>query len=168
MASAVIIPFAPEASESAAARKRYEGAYRVAERTISFGETVRLGGLFLAGVTWMGAVVAFQASPAERSGFPVVTASLIAAAVLVILIAHVLSMLVRAQAHLLVAAVDTAVSASPFLSNAQRLEVMSLGKAAGFVGWECARVRDLALLAQHPPAVPGGATLPTVETRQAA
>ena len=91
-----------------------------------------------------------------------------AAAVLVILIAHVLSMLVRAQAQLLVAAVDTAVSASPFLSNAQRVEVMALGKAAAFVGWECARVRDLALLEQHRPAAPRGATPPTVETRQAA
>lgn len=168
MASAVIIPFAPETSESTAARKRYEGAYRVAERTITFGETVRLGGIFLAGVIWMGAVVAFQASPAERSGFPVVSASLTAGAILVILLSHVLSMLVRAQAQLLVAAVDTAVMASPFLSNAQRGAVMSWGKAAGLVGWECARVRDLALLAQRRQAAPRGVIRSATEMRQAA
>lgn len=126
MSTAVVIPFAPQSTESTIAMERYQDAYRTAENTIDYGETVRLGGIFLAGVIFLGSLVAFQVSPAERSGFPMVTVSLIGCAVLVVLIAHVWSQVFRVQGQLLKAAADSAVNSSPFLSNAQRIEVMAL------------------------------------------
>jgi hypothetical protein len=126
MSTAVVIPFAAPSTERTAAVERYQDAYRMAQTAIDFGETVRLGGIFLAGVIFVGSLAAFQVSRAERSGFPVVTVSLIACAVLVVLIAHVWSMVFRVQGQLLKVAADAAVNSSPFLSNVQRTEVMSL------------------------------------------
>lgn len=126
MSTAVVIPFAPQSADGTAVVERYQDAYRMAETATDFGETVRLGGIFLAGVIFIGSLAAFQVSPAERSGFPVVTVSLIACAVLVVLISHVWSMIFRVQGQLLKAAADAAVNSSPFLSNAQRTEAMSL------------------------------------------
>lgn len=126
MSTAVVIPFAPQSNENTAVMERYQDAYRMAETAIDFGETVRLGGIFLAGVIFLGSLVAFQLNPAERSGFPVVTVSLMACAVLVVLMAHVWSLVFRVQGHLLKAAADSAVHSSPFLSNAHRIEAMSL------------------------------------------
>jgi hypothetical protein len=126
MSTAAVIPFAPQPTESSAAMERYRDAYRMAGATIDFGETVRLGGIFLAGVIFVGSLVAFQVSQAESSAFPAVTVTLIACAVLVVLIAHVWSMVFRVSGQLLKTATDSAVNSSPFLSNAQRSEAMSL------------------------------------------
>jgi len=135
MASTVIIPFAPETKESGPARERYQEAYRAAETTARFSETIRNGGLFIAGAVWFVALIVFQARSAERSGFPVVSVSLVACAVLAILISHIMSMGFQAWAQLLKTTVDSAVASSPFLSNAQRMEAMFLGKQKTSVGW---------------------------------
>lgn len=128
MNAAVVTTLVPESSESTAAIERYEGAYRAAERAVAFGEGVRLGGIFLGGVVFVGAAVAYQFSPAERSGFPVVSALLIVGAVLAVLISQILSMGFHIQGQLLKATLDSDVNSSPFLSNAQRARVMSLRK----------------------------------------
>lgn len=126
MNAAVVTTLVPGSSESTAAIERYEDAYRAAEKAVAFGETVRLGGIFLGGVVFVGAAVAYQFDPAERSGFPVVSALLIAGAVLVVLISQILSMGFHVQGELLKATLDSDVNSSPFLSNAQRAKVMSL------------------------------------------
>jgi hypothetical protein len=130
MSAAVVTTLVPESSEATTTIERYQAAYRAADRTIAFAETVRVAGIFLAGVLFVSAVVTFQMSPAERSGFPVVCASLIACAVLMILISHALSMGFQTQGQLLETALDSAVNSSPFLSNAQRARIMSLREEA--------------------------------------
>ncbi len=154
MGTAVVLPFPPEISESGAAVERYQDAYDVAEATTGLVETVKNGGIFLAGMVWIGALIVFQARPAERSGFPIVSALLVAGAVLLILISQILSIGLRVMAQLLAASIDSAVASSPFLSKAQRVEVMALLKPKAAVGWECARVRDLALLRHYAQSAP--------------
>ena len=125
--SAAVIPIrAREFSESMAAIERYQDAYREAERAVAFGETVRLGGIFLGGVVFVVALVAFQLSPAARSGFPMVSILLLACTVLLVLTSHVLGMGFHVQGKLLKAVLDSDVNSSPFLSNAQRAKAMSL------------------------------------------
>lgn len=125
MSTARVIPFTNDSVESTSVMERYREAYQTAERATDFAETVKLVGIFLAGLVFIAAVVVFQSSPAERSGFPVVSAWLIAAAVLVVLASHLLSMVFRIQGWMLEAAIDSAVNSSPLLSNAHRTRVIS-------------------------------------------
>jgi len=124
MSTARVIPFAYDSAESTAAQERYRKAYRVAETATSFAETVRLAGIFLAGIIFIAAVLVYEMSPAERSGFPTIAACLIGGAILAVLAAHLWSMVFRVQARLLEVAVDAAVNSSPLLSNAQRTGLM--------------------------------------------
>src|SRR5271167_2613891 len=116
MNAALITTLVPESGESTAAIERYQGAYRAAETVFTFGETVRLGGIVLGGVVLVGALVEFLLNPAEHSGFPVVFGSLIACAVLLVLVAQILGMGFHGQGQLLKAVLDSAVNSSPFLS----------------------------------------------------
>ncbi len=128
MSAAVVTSLVPESSKSTAAIERYECAYNAAETVVAFGERVRLGGIVLGGVVFVGALVELLSNPAERYGFPVVFASLVACAVLLVLISQIFGMGLHGQGQLLKAALDSDVNSSPFLSNAQRAKVMSLGR----------------------------------------
>jgi hypothetical protein len=129
MSAAVITTFVPESSESTAAIERYERAYREAETMVTFGETVKLGGIFVGGLVVIGAVMEVLFNPAERFGFPVVLASMIACAIVMALLSQILGMGLHGQGELLKAAIDSDVNSSPFLSNAQRAKAMSLRRA---------------------------------------
>jgi hypothetical protein len=152
MSTAVIIPFAPKTTATTAAIERYGHAYDVSEKTSAFAETVRLGGIAVAGVLWVCALIAYQAIPRERSGFPVATAVFIGVALWILLVSQVVRRGFLAQGQLLESVIDSAVTASPFLSNPQRVEVMALRRPRALVGWECLRVRDRALGERHQPA----------------
>ena len=130
MSTATVLSFTPESNQSTALIEKYRLAYRVSESAMAFAETVKLAGIFLAGVIVVAALIVFQTNPAERVGFPVVSASLAAGAVLVVLAAHLWSMVFRVQGRLLEIAVDSAVNSSPLLSNAERTRAMSLPKEA--------------------------------------
>lgn len=157
MSTAVIIPFAPKTSETTATLERYEHAYTVSRKTAAFAETVTLGGIAVAGVLWVCALIAYQAIPRERSGFPVVTAVLIGGALWVLLVSQVVRRGFLVQGQLLESVIDSAVTSSPFLSRPQRIEVMALRRPPPLVGWQCSRVRDRALVAQHRSAPPSRA-----------
>jgi hypothetical protein len=124
--SAAVLTFTPESNDSTAVIRRYRDGYRAAETVITFGQTVKLGGIFAGGVVFVGGLVEFISNPAEHQGFAVIFVSLIACAVLLTLISQILGMGLRCQGHLLKAAVDAEVNSSPFLSNAQRARAMSL------------------------------------------
>jgi len=126
--SATVIAFVPESNESTAAIERYQNAYRAAETILSFGEIVGRGGIVLGGIVLVGSLVEYLLNPAERYGFPVVFASLIAGVVFLVLISQILGMAFRGQGQLLKAALDSDVNSSPFFSNAQRARAMSLRK----------------------------------------
>ncbi len=149
MSSAVIIPFPRKSSEANATMQRYETGYSFQRAASAFAESVALGGIALAGLLWMCALVAFQSIARERSAFPVVTVCFVAAAGWIVLVSQVASRALRIQVHLLQASLDSAVNGSPFLNNGQRGELMWLGRRPVLAGWECIRVRNRALLIQH-------------------
>jgi len=128
MSVAVIPTRVPKFSEPGAAIERYRDAYATAEKAVAFGETVRLGGIFLGGVVFVGALVELLSNPVERSGFPVAFVSLIASVVVLVLISQVLGMGLHVLGQLLKATLDSSVNSSPFLSNAQRAMAMSLSR----------------------------------------
>jgi len=76
----------------------------------------------------MAGLVEFILNPAEQHGFPVIFASLIAGAVLLVLVSQILAMGLSGEGLLLEAALDFDVNSSPFLSNAQRVRAMLLRK----------------------------------------
>jgi len=133
MSTARVIPFTNDSVESTSVMERYREAYQTARRATEFAETVKFLGIFLAGLIFVAALMVFQSSPAERSGFPVVSAWLVAGSVLVVLASHLWSMVFRVQGRMLEATIDSAVNSSPLLSNAQRGRVISWpnGAASG-------------------------------------
>jgi hypothetical protein len=128
MSNAAITTLVRESSESATAMERYQDAYGTADAATAFAETVKLGGIFVAGVAFVGALVVFQSIPDERSSFPVISALLIACAALLVLVSQVIGAGLHTQGELLKATLDSDVNSSPFLSNAQRARVMGLRK----------------------------------------
>ncbi len=149
MSAAVIIPFAPKTVEAKAAVARYQHAYDVSQKTSAFAETVTQGGIAVAGVLWVCALIAYQAIPRERSGFPVVTSILVGVALWILLVSQVVRRGFLVQGQLLESVTDSAVAVSPLLSHPQRIEAMALLRPPALVGWQCSRVRDRALSAQH-------------------
>jgi len=128
MSAAVVTAIDTQFNDSTAAIRRYQDGYRVADTVITFGQSVKLGGIFVGGVIFVAGLVEFILNPAEHHGFAVIFASLIACAILLILTAHILAMGLRGEGHLLRAALDSDVNSSPFLSNTQRARAMELRK----------------------------------------
>jgi hypothetical protein len=126
MSAAVVTAIDTQSNDSTAAIRRYQDGYRVADGVVTFGQTVKLGGIFVGGVIFVAGLVEFILNPAEHHGFAVIFASLIACAVLLILISQALAMGLCGEGHLLKAALDSDVNSSPFLSNTQRAQAMSL------------------------------------------
>lgn len=156
MSTAVVIPFAPKTSETTATIQRYRHAYAVSRDTSAFAETVTRGAIAAAGVLWVSALIVYQSFPRERSEFPVATAILAGIALWILLVSQAARRIFLIQGQVLQSLADTAVAASPFLSNPQRIEVMGLLRPPAPVGWQCARVRDSALAEQRqlPPRSP--------------
>lgn len=128
MSAAVSTMLIPESSDATAAIKRYQDGYEAAEAIVTFSRTVKLGGIFLAGVVFMVGLVEFILNPAEHHGFPLIFALLVAGAVWLTLVSQIVAAGLRGGGQLLKAAVDSDVNSSPFLSNAQRALAMSLRK----------------------------------------
>ena len=128
MSAAVITAIDTPSNDSAAAIRRYQNGYRVADAVVTFGQNLKLGGIFVGGVVFVAGLVEFILNPTEHHGFAVIFASLIAGAVLLILISQILAMGLRGEGHLLKAALDSDVNSSPFLSNPQRARAMELRK----------------------------------------
>jgi len=105
---------------------RYENAYHVSKTATNFAETVLNVGIFLAGLIFVVALVVFESIPDERSGFPVISVSLMAGAGLVILASRLWAMIFRVQGRMLQIATDSAVHSSPWLSHTQRARIMAL------------------------------------------
>ena len=128
MSAAVVTTLIPESSDASITIARYQEGYREADDEVAFSRTVKFGGIFLAGVVFVGGLVEFINNAAEHTAFPVVFASIIACAVVLILISQSISRGLRAQGLLLKSGLDASVNSSPFLSNAQRVLAMSLRK----------------------------------------
>lgn len=129
MSTSSPIPFIQSSNGSTAAMDRYENAYHTAKTASNFAETVLNVGILVAGLIFVGALVAFQTVPTERSGFPVISVSLIAGSIAVILASRLWAMVFRVQGRMLQIATDSAVHSSPWLSHAQRARIMALPNA---------------------------------------
>jgi hypothetical protein len=128
MSATAVTAIDTQSNNSTAAIRRYQDGYRVADAVVIFGQTVKLGGIFVGGVVFVAGLVEFILNPTEHHGFAVIFASLIAGAVLLILISQILAMGLRGEGQLLKAALDSDVNSSPFLSNPQRARAMERRK----------------------------------------
>jgi hypothetical protein len=126
MSAAVITAIDTQFNDSTAAIRRYQDGYRVADAVVTFGQTVKLGGIFVGGVIFVAGLVEFILNPAEHHGFALIFASLIACAALLILISQILAKGLRGEGYLLKATLDSDVNSSPFLSKTQQALAMSL------------------------------------------
>jgi len=101
-------------------KKRYSDAYLVSKVTVSFGNLIKIVGVLVAGVIIVGAL--FMAS--QGAGVFVVGGIVVAG--LSGLLFYLLGVLVAANGQVLQATLDSAVNSSPFLTDADRAEIMSL------------------------------------------
>lgn len=114
----------PEHTQSGALMKRYWDAYLIARATVGFGTMIKAIGGVLAGLIFLGTMIA--ASQASSGVGFVILATGTAFAVFVGLLFFLLGVLVSAQGQILKASLDGAVNSSPFLTNEDRAEIMSL------------------------------------------
>jgi len=113
----------PPSQWSAAALKRYEGAYRIARLTDLSGHLFKAVAVFVA----LGALLVFGfgiKTDYLEKGFAAIVALLVAGAAFVVFFA--LGLIVSAQALNLRANLDSAVHSSPFLTGEQKAKAMSL------------------------------------------
>jgi hypothetical protein len=114
-----------EAVYEQAVLKRYIDAYRVARFTTGAGSLIKISGGVLAVVIGLGTLFVagqYRNSTEQMVFFFIGVISAVFAGGLLFLF----GVLVAAQGEVLKAILDTAVNASPFLTNKQRAEIMSL------------------------------------------
>ena len=123
MSTSTVIPVASDSFDKVATVERYRIEYRAAEAAMSFAESIKYRSIFVAGVIVIIAVLLYESSRAERSGFPVVSVSLVAGGIAVVLIARLWSEVVRMKVRRLEITIGSAVNSSPFLSNAEPAKI---------------------------------------------
>jgi hypothetical protein len=69
MSTARGIPFTSDSSESTAVMERYRKAYQTAQKVIDFAETVKLSGIFLAGMRALEPRLQQNATPTSYETF---------------------------------------------------------------------------------------------------
>ena len=100
---------------------RYTDAYRVARVVVGIGEAVKIISLVIGGILLL---IGVAGSESALGGF-----SLLVGVVLAVIVGgggFALGTLLAAHGQVLKATLDTAVNTSPFLTNGQRAEIMSL------------------------------------------
>lgn len=117
-----------ESAGAAGLKRRYGDAYRVAKATVNFGNGIKIAGIVLAALillgTLMGTLIAVSQSDSMIGGALLIPGILLAG--FVGLLFYLLGVLVAAQGQTLLASLDSAVNSSPFLTNDQKAEIMSL------------------------------------------
>ena len=102
--------------------KRYIDGYRVAQTIIAIGNVIKAIG---AGVGGLLALVSFAAISQSGSGVFIGFIGIVLG-VVIGLVLFLLGVVVAAQGQLLLAALDTAVNSSPFLTDEEKTKAMSL------------------------------------------
>ena len=129
MNNASVIPLIAELRESKPISEErlenYRAAYSAAEKGISLAENVKYGSVYVAGVLVIATLLMHGSLRSERYGFPIVSVSIIAGGVFLLLAAQFWSMMFRTQNRLLQMAIEVATNTSPFLTNPQRLQIIS-------------------------------------------
>jgi hypothetical protein len=112
-----------ESTEAEALKTRYSDGYLLARVTVGFGTTIKIAGWFLGGLIAL--VLLTVLGSIGGGGFGLIGILLGAA---VVFFFYICGVLVSAQGQVLKAALDTAVNGSPFLTNTEKAEIMSLHK----------------------------------------
>ena len=112
----------PRPHENASMLKRYQDGYRVAKLVNAFGQTCKTVGLVLGGLILLGCAMA-----ASESSFGAVIGPIgLVLGPIVGFAGWATGVIISALGQMVKATLDTAVNSSPFLSNEERKEVMSL------------------------------------------
>jgi hypothetical protein len=119
--NAPAIARAQNTPESVAVTNRYGNAYVVSRMLTGAGKGIKVLGLSLAALI---ALISLAASKGEESLFLLGVPTAVLVAILFVLV----GIFIAAQGEILKATLDTAVNSSPFLTDAQRAEVMSISK----------------------------------------
>jgi hypothetical protein len=108
--------------ENASILRRYQDGYRVAKLINGFGHTCKVVGIILGGLIVLGCAMA-----ASESSFAAVTVpiGLVVGSILGF-IGWAVGVMISALGQIVKATLDTAVNSSPFLSNEERAQIMSL------------------------------------------
>ena len=108
---------------SPAVSKRYKDAYDVAQTTVRMGVSIKIAGLLVgAGLFVLFSLMLFAQT--EKNGL-----MLIAGLVLAMIVGgaiYAVGVMISAQGQLLLATLDSAINGSPFLTDEQRAQVMSV------------------------------------------
>jgi len=102
----------------------YKVAYDAAQKGIAAAENIKSASVFLAGIILVAALLVHGAIKTEKSGFPLITVSLVVFGVIVVLAAQFWSLVFRTQNRLLQIAIEIAVNTSPLLTNIERVEIL--------------------------------------------
>ena len=100
---------------------RYRDGYREGKFIAGFGQFVKIAGAVLGAIVAVAGMLSYQAAGAFGGSLAV--SSVIAGGV-VALTFFVLGVIISAQGQLLLAALDTAVNSSPFLTDDQRSQIL--------------------------------------------
>lgn len=116
--------------------KRYKDAYLVSRATVGFGSLIKALGILLGiGMQLVAFFIASQ-KPSGNDGSIVIGISVISGAfgIFAGILLYLLGILVSAQGQILKASLDSAVNTSPFLTNENRIVMMSLQESYAATG----------------------------------
>jgi len=118
------------AGDPTAVMNRYRDAYRVANTIVAIGNTIKILGivvwiLLILGLLYLGSRGSSGFLQQESSLAIALIAGVIGGAPVALLF-WLLGILVNSQGQILLASLDEAVNTSPFLTNEQKAEAMSL------------------------------------------
>lgn len=108
---------------------RYRDAYHVARATTAIGGTVKVIGIVLASLVVLVCIASALSQINERGGMLVLIAAVFMGLIVSLIFGipvYVMGILVSAHGQVLKATLDSAVHTSPFLTDDQKLKVMSL------------------------------------------
>ena len=123
MRNPTLISAAPGSAEKRETMEQSRTAYQSAKESTDRAQSVKYGSIYVAGIVFIGALLVYRASPSERYVFPVISLSMVAAAVLLLSVTHLWSMICNLRARALEIRKGSTVNSSPVLSDAARAQV---------------------------------------------
>jgi len=106
-----VVPFIPDSTESRSAMGHYQTAYFKAKAASDLANSIKYTCLMGAGFVFMASILIRQSVRSERSGFPVLSLSMVIGALLVVVIADLWSRLLERRARSLRRLMESAVTA---------------------------------------------------------
>ncbi len=129
MSAATSVVRSPDAAQTNPAMERYRGDYKATDAILAWAENIRYGSISGAGLLVIATLLVYQSIRTERSGFPIVSVSLVAGNVALVFGAYLCSAILRRLAKQRRAALDLDVISSPLLSEGERTQILQFPNA---------------------------------------